>query len=108
MDWQNGAALNQNLGKLSDEEKFFIKNHGHKISAGMAKREDKDLPAYIFWCPDCENFSYDCPRGSLEEQHLICHRCGEKIDFSPWWAGLKRELKSLLAWLRGLENHAEG
>lgn len=107
MDWQNGIGLNRNLDKISVEDKINVQYGGWKILVDKEKREgwDREQSFYIFWCPDCDNFSYDCPHGSIEERHLVCHRCAGRIDFVPSWALLKRALKLSWAWLRG--SHAE-
>ncbi len=85
----DAAQLNKYLPTLSESQKREIRNGG-KIQVCEEQREGwvGKLPFYIFWCPRCDNFSYDYMHGFIDRQHMICHRCHEQIDFSPWWIEL--------------------
>lgn len=90
MDLENAAGLRRSVDKLSKWQKRRVRN-GAKVLAGYERREgwSGELPFYIFWCSDCENFSYDYPHGHIERQYLSCHNCNAKIDFRPWWIEFK-------------------
>ncbi len=88
MNWKNAAGLNKHLSGLSEKQKEKIRN-GAKVEVCKEMREgwNGELPFYIFWCGECDNFSYDYPHGYIQNQRLNCHRCSARIDFRPWWSG---------------------
>ncbi len=85
----DAAQLNKYLPALSESRKKAIRS-GEKIRVCEEQREgwSGKLPFYIFWCPRCENYAYDYPHGHIERQSLNCHRCGDRVDFRPWWIEL--------------------
>ncbi|GEM_PF-2623905 len=95
MNWKNAAGLKKHLPKLSDFDKFCIRNLESKIEVCEEQREGwpGKMPFYIFWCPNCENYSYDYPQGFAENRRLYCHRCDERVDFVL----LRTEMKMLLS-----------
>ncbi|MBU6141994.1 hypothetical protein KGO95_02665 [Patescibacteria group bacterium] len=95
----DAAQLRKYLPALSESQKNAIRN-GKKIKVAEEQREGwtGKLPFYIFWCPTCDNFSYDYPHGFIETQYLTCHKCSKRIDFRPWWVELA-QLWELIKWM---------
>jgi len=86
MNLVNGLELQKHLSHLSALQKLRIMR-GAKVRVAEEQREgwSGKLPFYVFWCDQCENFSYDYPHGYIDRRYLKCHACEARIDFVPWW-----------------------
>ena len=98
MSWENAKELWPALSRLSPFEKYKIEHFGKIMPVGKEMREGFTAPImfYVFWCSECEDFSYDYLHG--HNPYLICHRCDMRIDAgSGSWL---KEIRALWCFLK--------
>lgn len=101
MNLENAQGLNRVLPYVSRWDQYRIKNMGVKFYVGEEQRQgwSGKLPFYVFWCDQCEDFSYGYPHSYVGNRYLLCHRCHAKIDFVPWWAPFKMTADFIRDWV---------